>query len=260
MRRLIGFFPFLFLIPIVGCDSSLLSDSAREEYSETFGFTRATENRDNLFVGNTNGNIRLIGVDNLREVIVSGIKVVQDVTTERASERIGEIRVVVIESSTSLTLRAEHPQSSSTTSYRVEFDIHLPNSWRVTAESVNGSVAARNFAERVDISIVNGMIDAYDIKGDLRAATTNGAIGATVYLPEQRSCILGTTNGSITLSIPRTTSATVSASTVNGLISYNNLPISVFASTPTTLSGRLGNGSATIILSAVSGTIGLVGF
>jgi|GEM_PF-5654303 len=83
---------FLFFLSLllagVACDSSLISDSAREEYGESFSITKAIDNRENIFISNINGNIKVVGVDGLREAILSGMNVVRDLTTERAREHV----------------------------------------------------------------------------------------------------------------------------------------------------------------------------
>ncbi len=135
----------------------------------------------------------------------------------------------------------------------------VPSSWRVTVNDVNGNVDIQNFRNTVTSSVVNGIVNATDISGSINVTVTNGTINGKVYLPENGSCALTLVNGNVSLLVPRTLSASVSASVTLGTVSVTNLPIAYTTNTRTSVVGVAGGGKGTVRLSSVNGVVQLVG-
>ena len=125
--------------------------------------------------------------------------------------------------------------------------------------NVNGNVDIQNFRNTVASSVVNGIVNATDITGSVNATVTNGTINGKVYLPENGSCTLSLVNGNISLLVPRTLSASVSASVTVGTVSVTNLPITFTTNTRTSVIGVVGGGKGTVRLSSVTGVVQLIG-
>lgn len=251
-------FPLMFTI---GCDFTIISNSgSREEHREEFAFTKPTAARSELSISNINGNITVVGVDDLSAVEITGFKIAEDRSLEEAKERIKEIRIEILESPTRLTLKSSHPNSAGGRMYRVDYEIRIPSAWKVTVVNVNGNVSILNINNTTKATITNGTLEAWDIRGNVDGDVTNGTINARVYLPANGSCVLGTLNGTVAVLVPRSTSAAVTANTTNGTVSVSNLPLVLSSSSRTSISGTLGDGKGTIRLSTLNGTVQLTGF
>jgi len=125
--------------------------------------------------------------------------------------------------------------------------------------NVNGNVDVQNFRNTVTSSVVNGIVNATDIAGSFNVGITNGTINGKVYLPENGSCVLSLVNGNVSLLVPRTLSASVSASVTLGTVSVTNLPITYSTNTRTSVVGVAGGGKGTVRLSSVNGVVQLIG-
>jgi predicted membrane protein len=107
--------------------------------------------------------------------------------------------------------------------------------------------------------VVNGVVNATEVSGSVNVAVTNGTISGKVFIPENGSCILSLVNGNVSLLVPRTTSATVSATVTLGTVSVSNLPMTYTTNTPVVVTGVLSGGKGSIRLSTVTGVVQLVG-
>jgi hypothetical protein len=245
---------------LAGCDINGVNGEPDFEYRESFNSTREISGRTGLFVSNVNGAITVFGVDTLTEVLISGSKIVKDRTLDEAKRHIGDIQIDIQESSSTLAIKTSQPNSSGGRTYQVDYEILAPSSWEVTVGDVNGSIGILNIHNSVSASIVNGSASANDIIGSTSISVTNGTISGKILLPENGSCTFDLVNGNATLLIPRTTSATVSATVANGSVSVTNLPIVFSTSSRTSISGVVGAGKGTIRLSSVNGIVQLLGF
>ena len=246
---------------VAGCDFTIMSNSgSREEYREPFAFTKSTAECSELSISNINGNITVIGVDDLTEVQISGSKIVRDESVEETKRHIGDIKIEIVESATMLAIKTSHPNSTGGRMYQVDYEIQVPSSWKLTVSNVNGNVTILNIKNTTKATITNGTLEARDIRGNVDGDVTNGTINAKVYLPENGSCVLGTLNGTIGFLVPRSVSAAAAATATNGTVWVSNLPLVLSSSSRTSISGTLGDGKGTIRLSTLNGTVQLTGF
>jgi hypothetical protein len=68
-----------------------------------------------------------------------------------------------------------------------------------------------------------------------------------------------TTNGTVTLTLPRGANATVTARVTNGAISHENLDLQIVESSRRRLDGRLGTGGPAIRVETTNGAVRLIG-
>ncbi len=241
---------------LAGCDINGVNGEPDFEYRESFNSTREISGRTGLFVSNVNGAITVFGIDTLTEVLISGSKIVKDRTLDEAKRHIGDIQ----ESSSTLAIKTSQPNSSGGRTYQVDYEILAPSSWEVTVGDVNGSIGILNIHNSVSASIVNGSVSANDIIGSTSVSVTNGTVSGKVFLPENGFCAFDLVNGNATLLVPRTTSATVSATATNGSVSVTNLPVVFSTNSRTSVAGVVGTGKGTIRISSVNGIVQLLGF
>jgi DUF4097 and DUF4098 domain-containing protein YvlB len=142
----------------------------------------------------------------------------------------------------------------------VEYDIIVPSDFMVITTQVNGSIDIVDIENSVDVLNVNGDIRLSDIVGGVVTDVVNGSIAATVTLPVNDTIDLITDNGSIELRIPRSTSAVLGGSVVDGAIHTSNIEFADLVQTSHSLTGTLGNGEGVIELWAGNGNINLIGF
>src|ERR1043165_4185367 len=121
---------------------------------------------------------------------------------------------------------------------RVNYEITVPRSMNLDLETVNGTVTANN------------------VSGVLRLGTPNGSIAAELLTaPPGRPVSLSTTNGRISVSVPRTIAAHIDADTTNGSIT-SDLPVLTQSATKHSLRGTLnGGGTAALRLHTTNGSI-----
>jgi DUF4097 and DUF4098 domain-containing protein YvlB len=150
--------------------------------------------------------------------------------------------------------------AGETVETRVNYAIRVPRSMNLDVETVNGTVTANNIAGALRFATVNGRIIVERCAGELDASTTNGGIAAELLsLTPGRPVKLSTTNGRISVAVPRTMAARVDASTSNGSIS-SDLPVLAHSSSRNSLHGTInGGGTAELSLHTTNGSIEIKG-
>lgn len=126
-------------------------------------------------------------------------------------------------------------------------------------ETVNGAIEITGAHGRVNASSVNGRIRARDLRHEVELSTVNGSIDAEFSaISDKQDIALETVNGGIELSLPADTSAEVKATTLNGSIRNEfGLTNRKDAWVGKELEGRLGTGAARVKLETVNGAIAL---
>ena len=167
------------------------------------------------------------------------------------------IRIDIKQSNDKIEVRTVYSSPgphNSGVSYQVVVPKELDN---LRANTANGSISAENVNGNVSLRSENGVITATSLKGSFSLDTTNGSINA--------DCTdlggdghLQTTNGSITLALPRSADALIDATTtvgrINSNLSANKLNKGVVGET---LQARLGVGSHHLEAKTTNGSIRL---
>jgi hypothetical protein len=123
----------------------------------------------------------------------------------------------------------------------LEITISAPSSADLTVESTNGAIGVSGLAGSVRVQTTNGTIDTRNLGGTLDLQTTNGAIRASAcesddvtarttngavdlhFTRAPGTVKAGSTNGSITVSVPSDESYFIDAHTVNGRVDTNDI-------------------------------------
>ena len=228
--------------------------------SADFSYDLSVNNQNLLTLDGINGSVLVVGTTDSNRVLISGRRVARSESTEDAEAWLKKITVLVNTLSNSIEVQTDQPDETFGRNLEVYYDVRVPQGWQVTIDHVNGDVTLDTLSADARLSSVNGNIWVKELHGGLNANLVNGQINSTVFLPENKTCDLETVNGIITLSIPRTTSAMLSASVVNGSIDLTNLDLTQSSSSSRSLSGKLGGGNGTIRASSVNGSIHFIGF
>jgi hypothetical protein len=143
---------------------------------------------------------------------------------------------------------------------RVNYEIVVPRSMNLDVETVNGTVAASNVNGVLRFSTTNGRINIERCSGELEASTTNGGIAAELLtVVPGRPVRLSTTNGRITVALPRTIVTRLDAGTSNGSIN-SDIPVLTSSSSRHSLRGTInGGGTAELRLHTTNGSIEIKG-
>jgi DUF4097 and DUF4098 domain-containing protein YvlB len=145
-------------------------------------------------------------------------------------------------------IRVETVQPANTggRTYIVNYTVTLPKFLRNNVTNLNGIVTLDSIDNDVTVINMNGTATLTNITGSASANILNGQIQGAVTLPLNGVIDMTTLNGDINLEIPVNTSAALSASVTVGTITTQNLLLQNIVSTPTFLSGTLGDGQGTI--------------
>lgn len=139
----------------------------------------------------------------------------------------------------------------------VDFTVEVPANVRFAGRTVNGDVEATGLTADAEITTVNGNAEV-STRGMAEATTVNGDVIARVGRADWTGPAEFTTvNGSVTVTLPASVNADVSASTVNGDIS-TDFPLTVRGRFgPRRLTGTIGNGGRSLSLKTVNGSIAI---
>ena len=128
----------------------------------------------------------------------------------------------------------------------------------ITAATSNGPIEVRGLEGYVTARTSNGGVTVENSGGVLELQTSNGPISADI--PAVRGDVtITTSNGRITLRLAEDLDVQVVATTSNGRIAADDLPLLASESSGTRIAGTLGNGGPTIAVTTSNGNIDLSG-
>ena len=146
----------------------------------------------------------------------------------------------------------------------------------IEIEAVNGEVAIDDVQGDIEVEATNQNVRLTDVRGNIEVETANGSItmlraeSSVVQVSTLNGIIhydgsirdggryyLGTHNGSITMSFPPQTNATVAVSTTNGQV-QSTFGIPVTSTRDRRVNFTLGAGSARVQLESYNGSVRLV--
>lgn len=216
-------------------------DRDRERFCEVRDVQMKVPTR--LFVdGRDNGGVTFYGWDK-NEVMVRALIQANADTRAEAEGLAKEIRILTDMD----RVRADGPSSRRYRSWSVSYEVWVPRKIDLDAETHNGGIHVEGVEGRMSLHGVNGGITLRDVAGDVRAETTNG--GAAAYLSGSSwrgaGLDLETTNGGVTLELPRNFNAELETGTVNGGLNID-FPITVSGFVSRRIRTKLGNGGPRI--------------
>ncbi|MFN2637427.1 MAG: DUF4097 domain-containing protein [Gemmatimonadaceae bacterium] len=153
-------------------------------------------------------------------------------------------------------VRAEGPSSRRGNSWSVSYDVFVPKRSNLQAQTQNGGVSAENVEGEFDFQAMNGGIRLEDVGGDIHAETTNGGVSASLSGTSWRGrgLDLRTTNGGVTLAIPRGYNAQLETGTTNGGMRVD-FPITVQGMIGRRIHTQLGSGGPLVRVVTTNGGV-----
>lgn len=173
-----------------------------------------------------NGGIRVEGWDK-NEIRVLA-RVVAQARTEAEAEKIAS----QVEVETSGTIRARGPRTRSKESWWVSYRLWVPSKANLSLETTNGGIKIDDVAGKLSFRTTNGGVDLQGVGGSVKGKTTNGGlrVGLEGTSWQGSGLDVKTTNGGVTLAIPKDYNAELQTGTTNGGLDVDF---------PVTLTGRI---------------------
>ncbi len=208
-----------------------------------------------------NGDVVVAGQGDAKRVMVTAHLFVSSDSQDDAELHLDDLGILVTDGTNEILIQTVQPENITGRKYLVEYDIIVPKSFEVVTSQTNGTISIYDIQNSVEVSNKNGDVLLSGIVGGVTADVENGVIEATVFLPLNEMIDLSVNNGDLDLSISTSTSAEFSATVEgNGEIIVSDLDITDSISTSNSLTGTLGNGEGSIVLSTINGNIGVIGF
>jgi DUF4097 and DUF4098 domain-containing protein YvlB len=230
-----------------------------ERFDRTFDVKPGTS----FALNNTNGRITIRSWDHSR-VEVHAVKSVESRDSAAAREAMAALKIEPVFIADGLRINTNYPHrseglldwlSGNNVSMNVAFDITVPRSMNLAIDNTNGAIDISDVRGSHRIANTNGHIELLRCAGDVDAETTNGAVRAELTdVNPGKPIHLETTNGRITVALPRSFAAQVDASTTNGSIK-TDLPVTTTHFRRNTLRGTINGGGADLRLKTTNGSI-----
>jgi len=201
--------------------------------------------------GGPNGGISFFGWDRDEVKVVAMIQT----SAENDAEAASIARQIRVETGSG-RVRAAGPSVWGSNSWSVGYHVYVPRRSNLTAVAKNGGVSAQLIEGRLEFRTTNGGISLDRVGGDVRAETTNGGVNARLAGStwSGRGLDLTTTNGGVSLAIPRGYNARLETGTVNGGMSVD-FPITVRGRINKHIETQLGSGGPLVRVVTTNGGV-----
>lgn len=232
------------------CDD-YYDDRDRERFCEVRDVTIKPPQRALFIDGRDNGGAHVYGWDK-NEVLVRAL-IQANADDRREAEALA--KDIKIETDGD-RIRAHGPPSRRYANWSVSYELWVPRQTNLDADTHNGGISVEGVEGRMELHAVNGGISLREVAGDVRAETTNG--GVTAYLGgttwKGRGLDLQTTNGGVSLEIPRGYNAQLETGTVNGGMNID-FPITVQGFIGRRITTTLGSGGPRLRATTTNGGV-----
>ena len=231
----------------------LNAPQARQQWDRRYPISRGGQ----VEVVNLNGPIE-VSVGGADSIEVHAVITAKALTEATAKEILSKGRIDETISPARIKIETVVPRGVHG-SYEVRYEVRVPVDAHAELSTTNGSVKADGLGGKLKASVVNGAIDLANLSGAVDAVGVNGHLSAKlaqVAAPVR----LETTNGPLTLELPATSKANLSARAVNGALSVAGLSVE----SPTgrrirSLETALNGGGPAIDLRTTNGRIDIFG-
>lgn len=237
-----------------------------DSHSETFSKKVPFQPEGLVSVKNINGNVEITSWDR-DEVEVTAHKSVYGIGQKSVQQALDEIEIRVELTDDELLIETIYPDrhdekffswlfGGKNNSFSVRYEIQVPRRVNLNIRTTNGNVEAERITGRVRLESTNGKVIGTEISGPARCRTTNGSIDVSLIdIKDPDDMSFYTTNGSISLELPKNFGGFVDLKTTNGHVDCD-FPMEVDdRHKRTLLRGKIGEGDADITCSTTNGSI-----
>jgi hypothetical protein len=206
-----------------------------------------------------NGQVIIVAEAGAVRALVRAERRVRSDTQADATQFLARVRAQISERDRRIFVETIQPRDTDGREVMVDYRLTVPEHLSVRVVNVNGSIEVRSVLGSVEVDNVNGGVRVLDVEGDVRVALVNGEILCEAIPPLTGVVSLTTVNGSISLGVPTTVSASFEADVTNGTISLSGLTLHDATTTARSVRGRLGAGDGLIDLRTTNGSISALG-
>lgn len=233
------------------CDDNYGGGDDRERHCEVRDVTLGVPASGLSVDGRENGGVSFIGWDKNQVLVRALIQTWGDDRQE--AESLAKSVQILTDGD---RIRAEGPSYRRHSSWSVSYEVYVPRKTNLDAETHNGGISADSVEGRLDFHALNGGISLREVAGDVRAETTNGGVHASLSGTtwRGRGLDLETTNGGVTLDIPRGFNAQLETGTVNGGMDID-FPITVQGTLGRRIHTTLGSGGPLVRATTTNGGV-----
>lgn len=217
-------------------------------FQETVDLSRPLSPQGEVRLENTNGSVRVATWDEPRV----RIEATKGAPSEAA---LRDLEVVVEGEGERVEIRSRMPRRGMFGSVgQVQYRLTVPRGARVALRNVNGAIEVQALDGGLSARTVNGSVEATRAGGEVEAETVNGSVEVQMArVAPGSNNRLGSTNGTVRLTLPRDAAAEVEAKTVNGSTRCD-FDLVGGQKSRRKLEGRIGAGGARFALRTVNGS------
>jgi len=187
-------------------------------------------------------------------------KTINAETRIKVLEQFDAIVINSMSENDSLKCSVTAPYNSDYFEYYSDLNLDVPYKVPCTINSPNNGVLTTYLDTTLYVQNSFGKIEVEKHEGSCDLKTSAGDILIEMILPENGYCRSYSASGKIKLKIPKLSSASVYAKTLNGTVTFTNLDILNIEEADGLLSGKLAEGNGTIHLETKNGDIEIAGF
>jgi Putative adhesin len=218
----------------------------------------------NVRLSNVNGSITIEAWDQPRVHVLAVKKASGD--RDDLQRFMKEMRVEFQQRDGGLVINTIHPESKNGLGFfdwlvgdhvngSVTYEIRVPRTMNVDVSNTNGGINLDGVTGNHELDTTNGRIEVERCAGSLDASTTNGSINAElVRVTKGQPLRFDTTNGRISIALPRDVAVDVDAGTTNGSI-RTDLPIATTDKDRNSLRGTINGGGTRLRARTTNGGI-----
>jgi hypothetical protein len=239
------------------CNLNLSTDvEAKDQWTRTYPLTAD----GTLILAMTNGEITVTGGDTDR-ITVTAERTVRARTEEAAKEQLATFEMKEEVSPSRVSIDSTSRGIQINVSRHIKYVVTLPRTAALSLNVTNGEIRVSGIGGHFIAEASNGEITATALQKSAQVSTSNGEIDLSFdHVAAGADGIRAeTTNGTIMVTIPTTTNASVSARVVNGAISHEGLDLKIAESSRRRVDGTLGTGGPQIRLETTNGAISISG-
>ncbi len=236
--------------------SLALAVAASATVTETFKQTYPLAADGTVSVDNVNGDIDITAWDKNEVSLVAEKRAKDD-------EELKRLELVIDAQPNHLSVKTKVQKKSTWSLFggwsnnsSVRYRLMVPAGARLEKiDSVNSDITVTGVKGPVNLDTVNGTIEATGLAADARLDSVNGSLSAEFASVEKvREVKLDSVNGRATVTLPKGSSASIDADSVNGRVSVDQA-IKLGKTGRHELRGEIGSGGPHISLDTVNGSI-----
>jgi hypothetical protein len=257
----------IIVVAIMGILFGLIYQSSAVVSTKNFSFSTPANQASNYYtvqITNVNGAVTVAswGLDSF---LINGT-----ITAKGLGSSPSQVSLIESNTTGNIVFQAQFPSNAVflvSQTYSVKIKVFVPSAVRIgklVVNDVSGLVQAFDLnVTGASFSSENGDIDFNCVfcgSGGFSAQTTNGNIAGTFSTPViAGNYTMATQNGNVQVTIPSTSSFTLTASLVNGNVQTTNLALSNQTTTGSQIAATVGTGTAILKLSTINGQITITG-